>query len=224
MVDERFVVALRGDLKRIMAAEKRAAREAAIKGASDAAKGLQSAWRREIVEAGLGERMSKSIRVGEPDLSRGGVSVRVFARGSSNALRPHTEGAIIVGKDGGGLAIPLPAAGKAEGGRRITPALWEQKTGLKLRMIQRGAGKAPLLVADLRARQGARGAGKFATPSASTLRTGRGLASVILFVLQRRVELRRRVQGWGRHVKAWRRRLPALVLSAWPDDTDGSAS
>jgi hypothetical protein len=57
------------------------------------------------------------------------------------------------------LAISTPAAGKALGGRRITPAAWERKTGLRLRFIYRTVG-ASLLVAPV----GRRGAGVARAP------------------------------------------------------------
>jgi len=58
----------------------------------------------------------------------------------------HDAGALIRARNGLWLAIPTPAAGKALGGRRITPAAWERRTGLRLRFVYRSRG-ASLLIA-----------------------------------------------------------------------------
>jgi hypothetical protein len=58
----------------------------------------------------------------------------------------HDAGPLIRSRNGLWLAIPTPAAGKALGGRRITPAAWERKTRLRLRFVPRRSG-ASLLVA-----------------------------------------------------------------------------
>ena len=91
----------------------------------------------------------------------------------------HDAGPLIRAKNGLWLAIPTPAAGKALGGRRITPAAWERKTGLRLRFVYRRTGPS-LLVADRSA-------------AASRSKTGRGQVTVPIFLLVPQVKLPKRL-------------------------------
>ena len=58
--------------------------------------------------------------------------------GGGCSLLAHDAGPRIRARIGLWLAIPTATAGKALRGRRITPAAWERKTGLRLRFLYRG--------------------------------------------------------------------------------------
>jgi hypothetical protein len=94
----------------------------------------------------------------------------------------HDAGPLIRSKSGFWLAIPTPAAGRALGGRRIMPAAWEKKTGLRLRFVYRRTGPS-LLVAD-GARINTRG-----LAAASRPRAGRGQVTAPIFILVPQVKL-----------------------------------
>ena len=98
----------------------------------------------------------------------------------------HDAGPLIRSKNGFWLAIPTPAAGKALGGRRITPGAWERKTGLRLRFVYRRTGPS-LLVADA-ARLNSRG-----LAAASRSKTGRGQVTAPIFLLVPQVKLPKRL-------------------------------
>ena len=98
----------------------------------------------------------------------------------------HDAGPLIRSKNGFWLAIPTPAAGKALGGRRITPAAWERKTGLRLRFVYRRTGPS-LLVADS-VRLNARG-----HAAVSRSKTGRSQVTAPMFLLVPQVKLPKRL-------------------------------
>jgi hypothetical protein len=108
------------------------------------------------------------------------------------------------------LAIPLPAAGKALGGKRITPGMWEQKTGLRLRFVYRSRGPS-LLVADA-ARLNTRGQ---ATVSKS--KTGKGHVTAPIFLLVRQVKLPKRLDLM-RDAERAQAAIPGSIVRNWVED------
>lgn len=101
------------------------------------------------------------------------------------------------------LAIPTPAAGKALGGRRITPSAWERKTGLRLRFVYRRT--APSLVADGACINTRRRA------AASRSRTGRGQVTAPIFLL---VKLPKRLD-LARDAERALDDPPGLIVANW---------
>ncbi len=104
------------------------------------------------------------------------------------------------------LAIPTPAAGKSTKGGRITPGEWERRTGLRLRFIYRRRGPS-LLVAEGRLNSKGRAV-------ASKSKTGRGVATVPIFLLVPQVKLRKRLdlaRDAARAVDG----VPERIVSDW---------
>ncbi len=111
-----------------------------------AAGSLKTVWRNQITSAGLGTRLSKVVRSdaypkGRPSLN----SAAMVWTKSPQIISAHNDGATIRSSSGFWLAIPLPAAGRGAGGRRMRPAEWERKTGRQLAFVYR-RGKTALLV------------------------------------------------------------------------------
>lgn len=175
---------------------------------------LKDAWREEIVDAGLGARLSNTVR-GAAYPGRGQTSLNPAAmvyvkRSAVDVVSAHDEGALIRSPNGLFLAVPTPAAGRGRRGRKITPREYEQRTGIKLRYVYR-KGRPALLVADdarlrksgLAVRKGGR----------RRQRDGilTGAQTVVVFVLLPQVKLRKRTDllGVARKIAA---RLPQLVF------------
>lgn len=199
----------------MMAAEIRAAERAVGAGVREAAEGLKHELRRQVVDAGLGRRVANAWR--SRVYPQGGASIEAAGWVWSKAPKIHEafdRGVLIRSRRGVFLAIPTEAAGKRAFGKRITPGLWERKTGLRLRFVYR-RGAPSLLVAELRARGGKRGG--FAVPGARARKTGRGLATVPIFILVPQVKLRKLLDVAGA-AERWRARLPGLVLRYWPEE------
>ena len=124
------------DLVALMRAEVAAGQKAVSTTMAQAGASLKTAWRGQITGAGLGLRLANTIRL--QTYPKGRDSLDAAALVWSNApviIGAHDTGPLIRSTSGFWLAIPLPAAGKALGGKRITPAMWEQKTGLRLRFV-----------------------------------------------------------------------------------------
>lgn len=114
---------------------------------AQASTGLKLGWRGQIVGAGLGARLANSIK---PEVfPKAGASLNAAAVVWSKApviIGAHDTGPLIRARNGLWLAIATPAAAKALGGKRITPAGWERRTGLRLGFVFRRS-EPSLLVA-----------------------------------------------------------------------------
>jgi hypothetical protein len=127
----------------ILAAERSVS--AAMRGA---AQDIKDAWRAEIRDAGLGDRLANTVRAqvypqGEPSLN---AAALIWTR-APRIVAAHEQGGVIRSPNGLWLAIPLPTAGAGRRGGRITPLEYERRRGVRLRMVYR-RGKSALLVAD----------------------------------------------------------------------------
>ena len=204
----RLILDIQGDIRAMMKAELEAAERAVTAGVAQAAGGLQTAWRGQITGAALGQSLANSIRKKRYPTS--GTSIRAAAVVYSNASKvvdAFDRGALIRAKDGFWLAIPTAAAGqKGIGNKRITPGGWEQRTGQRLRFVYR-RGQPSLLVAETRLNSKGRAV-------ASKSKTGRGLATVPIFLLVPQVRLPKRLslEGPAREAEA---RLPGLIVAKW---------
>jgi hypothetical protein len=195
------------DLVAVMAAEISAGEKAVSAAMREAGAGLKAAWRGQITGAGLGHRLANSIRsqtypkVGE-SLS---AAALVWSR-APQIISAHDAGLMIRSKSGFWLAIPTAAAGKGPRGRRITPGQWEQRRGLRLRFVYRRNGPS-LLVAD--GRLNSRGLGV-----ASRSKTGRGKATVPIFLLLPQVKLAKRLD-LARDAERAQAAVPGLIVANW---------
>jgi hypothetical protein len=196
------------DLVGMMAAEIVAGERAVTASVREAGAGLKLGWRGQIVGAGLGTRLANSIR--SEVFPRAGASLNAAAVVWSKAaviIGAHDAGPLIRSRNGLWLAIPTPAAGKALGARRITPAAWERKTGLRLRFVYRRTGPS-LLVADS-VRLNARG-----HAAVSRSKTGRGQATVPMFLLVPQVKLPKRLD-LARDAERALDDIPGLIVANW---------
>ncbi|KZE35716.1 hypothetical protein IMF23_16330 [Chelatococcus daeguensis] len=205
-----------GDLGRIMAEEVKAAEKAVTAGVGEAAEGLKTELRTQITNAGLGPRLARTWR--SETFPNGQNSIRAAGLVWSKApgiIRIYEDGATIRSTKGFFLAIPTAAAGRfGDGGRKITPAGWERRTGQRLRFVYR-RNAASLLVADnMRARTGKRGG--YARATAAAMRSGRGLVTVPIFILVPQVTFRKRLDV-ASAANRWQERLPSLVVGNWVD-------
>ncbi|MDR5654239.1 DUF6441 family protein [Ruixingdingia sedimenti] len=195
------------DIAAMMAAEIAAGERAVSAAIREAGMGLKTAWRGQITGAGLGARLARSIR--SESYPKGHASLNAAALVWSKApviVGAHDTGPLIRSKTGFWLAIPTAAAGKSTRGGKITPGEWERRTGLRLRFVYRRAGPS-LLVAEGRLNTKGRAV-------ASRSRTGRGLASVPIFLLVPQVRLRKRLD-LARDAERARDAVPGLIVAGW---------
>ena len=211
----RILAALQGDLKKIMAQELKTAEQAVTTGVGRATDGLKLELRGQITGCGLGQRLANSWRgqvypKGQKSVNAAGY---VWSK-APQIVGAYDQGVVIRSSKGFYLAIPTPAAGTHAMGKRITPGLWEQAHGKRLRFVFRRNATSLLVADDMRARTGKRGG--FANASASALRTGRGLVTVPIFILVPQVTVKKRLDIDGAAQK-WIEALPQLVIDSWQD-------
>ena len=191
----------------LMAAEIKAGEQAVSNAMRAAGRGMKAAWRGQITQAGLGRRLANTIR--SETYPKTGESLNAAALVWSKApeiIGAHDRGALIRSREGMWLAIPMAAAGRGHKGGRITPAEWERRRGLRLRFVYRRRG-ASFLVAD--GRLNSRGLGV-----ASRSKTGRGRATVPIFLLVPQVKLAKRLD-LARDVERTGIRLPRGIVTSW---------
>lgn len=195
------------DLVAVMAAEIKAGEKAVSAAMREAGSGLKKAWRGQIAQAGLGFRLANSIR--SQTYPKSGESLKAAALVWSKApviIGAHDTGPLIRSKGGYWLAIPTAAAGKGRKGGRITPGEWERRRGIRLRFVYRRRGPS-LLVAD--GRLNSRGLGV-----ASRSKTGRGKATVPIFLLVPQVKLAKRLD-LARDAERAQASIPGLIVANW---------
>lgn len=177
---------IRPDIVAMMREEVLAGERAVSAAIRQAGTNLKSAWRAQITGVGLGMRLANSIRAA--NFPKSGESLNAATLVWSNApviVGAHDTGPLIRSKNGFWLAIPTPAAGKSTRGGKTTPGEWERRTGLRLRFIYRRRGPS-LLVAEGRLNTKGRAV-------ASKSKTGRGVATVPIFLLVPQVKLPKRL-------------------------------
>ncbi|WP_096703343.1 DUF6441 family protein [Magnetospirillum sp. 15-1] len=209
----KLAAAISGDLRKIMAEEVKDAEDAVTAAMRQAADGLKADLRRQVTEAGMGQRLANTWRAelypkGQKSIKAAGF---VFTR-APTIIRAFDQGAVIKSKHGFWLAIPTPAAGTGARGKRMTPGLWEQMHGARLRFIYRRGAPSLLVAENMRARAGKRGG--FAKGSASALRSGRGMTTVVMFILVPQVSLKKRLDV-DAAAERWASALPELIVRNW---------
>lgn len=195
------------DIIAMMQAEIVAGEKAVSAALREAGSSVKTAWRGQIAQAGLGQRLGRTIR--SEAYPKGQPSLNAAALVWSNApviVGAHDAGPLIRSKSGLWLAIPTAAAGKSVRGGRITPAEWERRRGLPLRFIYRARGPS-LLVAE--GRLNSRGLGV-----ASRAKSGRGRTTVPIFLLVRQVKLAKRLD-LAKAAEVAVGRIPGAIVANW---------
>lgn len=205
----RLTTKVDGDLRRLMDAEVRIGKMAALGAVAGVAAAIKEDWRGQIRSAGLGDRLTKSVQFEAYPKSGGSLNAAGLVWSKAKKIVGAFEtGVEIRARGGKWLAIPLPAAGTGRGNGRFTPGEWERRRGVKLRFVYRPNGKA-LLVADGRLNKKG-----FGVESRS--KTGRGRATVPIFLLVPRVRLQKRLnlQSSADRIA---RTMGARLVSGWRD-------
>ena len=200
-----------GSLGRIMAEEVTASEKAATAAVRQAGEGLKAAWRAQIVGAGLGARLAKTIQSQAYPKSGQSLNAAVVVWSKAPVIiGAHDTGPLIRSRNGFWLAIPTPAAGKSLRGGRMTPGEWERRNGLRLRFVYRRSGPS-LLVAEARLNTRRRAV-------RSRSKTGRGVATVPIFLLVPQVKLPKRLDLARDAVRA-HEAVPGLIERTWVTST-----
>lgn len=210
----KIITEIKNDLPRFMKGRIDVGSRAVTIGVAGAAAQVKSGWRGQILAAGLGNKLARSIRSevypkGKPSPN---AAALIWSK-APKLVSAHNTGPLIRSKDGFWLAVPLPAAGKGARGGRITPAEWERRTGKRLRFIYR-TGRTALLVDDGTV------TGQRLMNRKGFSRSPRGFKNktIPIFALVPQVKLRKRLdlEPVGRDAGLG---LPARIRAAWRQQT-----
>ncbi|SDL37078.1 DUF6441 family protein [Paracoccus chinensis] len=181
---------------------------------------IKTAWRDDVRRA-LGQRLSNAIRAnvypeGEPSL---GAAALIYARpgrspgaGAATIVAGHETGSVIRSGGRGWLAIPTEEARAVRLGRqKLTPALWQQRTGIQLQVVVRPNG-GRLLVADVRmGKTGRLNRGRLTKKGAYS----KGTFTSVIFFLVPQAKLRKRLDLMNKADRL-AQRLPEAIVRHWP--------
>lgn len=216
----RLKAALEGDLKKHMKREYRRAELAVTLAVGQATDGLKMTMRRQVLSAGLGQRLANTWR--DAVYPRGQISTRaagmVYTK-ASKIMEGFEEGSIIRSQDGFWLAIPTPNAPKRVMGKKVTPGNLEKARGIRLQFVYRANGPS-LLVAKDQQPSYRRKTGElrgFRKASNRTLKTGKGLTSVVMFWLVPQVKMPKHLSFYDQ-ARKWNNKIPGYILKHWPDN------
>ncbi len=215
----RLEAAIKGDLQKIMKQETAAAEKAVTLGVTAAATGLKEELRGQVTRSGLGEKLARTWRHKRypPSGYSLGAAGLVYSK-APLVISAFNEATRIKSDKGFFLAIPTSAAPKrGVGGKRINPSNFPEHSLGRLRFVYRKGAPSLLVVDGLRAGTGKRGG--FRKASATALRTGRGLTTVVMFILVPEVMLKKRLDIDPAMLR-WRDRLPVLILQNWTETKD----
>ncbi len=210
--------AFSGRLDKYLKDNLKEAEHAVTTGIKTATNNLKLQMRQQVVSAGLGKRLANSWRGDVYPKQKASLHAagHVYAR-AHKILTNFEQGTLIRGRKGLWLAIPTPNVPKRVGGKRPMPGDIERAWGVKLRFVYR-PNAVSLLVLDNRRASYNRKTGElrgFRKASQSALRTGRGLATVVMFWLVPQVKMPKRL-----HFKTagerQQRQLPKLIIDSWP--------
>jgi hypothetical protein len=195
-----------------MQAELRDIERAVATGTRDAGRGLRTELRRQVVSAGLGQRLANSWRDRHyPNLMLDAASL-VYTK-APQIVRAFDEGAVIRSKRERLLAIPTEnAPRKGTDGKRISPRTFPEHRFGPLRFVPRSSRPSLLVVDALRAafsRQTGELRG-FGRATERARRSGQGLTTVVMFLLVPQVKLSKRLDV-ARAAERWSAQLPALI-------------
>jgi len=151
-----------GDLRKLMGKDSEMFAQQATEATQRAGMSTQRTLRSETFQV-LGRGVSNAWRLNlYPRDGKGGDAVSadpaayVWTK-APKIIDAFDNGTVIRARNVTWLAIPLPAAGKTRGvggrsssgaGKALTPLLWQQRKGIKLRFVPIRGGSAALLVAE----------------------------------------------------------------------------
>lgn len=212
----RLTATIQGDLREITAGEVRKGKRAVSMAMAAAGAQVKDRWRDQIAAAdfkGNVARLQRTVRHGVYPKGRQSLNAATMIWSNApNIMLANETGAVIRSANGFWLAIPTDAAGKGAGGRKMTPANWERKTGRELQFVYR-KGRTALLVDTGRAGRGnqmVKRAGKLQSPRTYKNRY------VVMFVLVPQVRLRKRLSVYAMAAQVGAT-LPARVAALWRD-------
>lgn len=189
----RMKAALEGSLGEYLEKEYQNCAKAVTYGVKTATNGLKQSLRAQVKNAGLGGRLANTWRGDVYPKSKNSASAAgVVYTKAEKILEGFEYSSVIRSPNGFWLAIPTESIPKRIRNKRMTPALYEQAKGVRLRFIYRSHGVS-LLVHEQKKK------------------------TIIAFWLVPQVKMPKLIHFEAEDEK-WQKRLPTLILQNWRDD------
>lgn len=204
-----------GDVRAIYGTSIKEGKAAITRAVAGAGAALQTNWRAQVAAAGLGNKLARSVR--KEVFPRNGTSMHPAAQVWSKAptiIDAFERGVLVKSESGLFLAIPLPAAGKGLGNRKVTPAGWERRTGRRLVFIYRKGRNALLVDQGVLGQSAKDYAGSFRQSRGQTRQKNR---SIPIFVLVAQAKLPKKLSLLNA-AEAAQAGLAARIISEWRED------
>lgn len=214
----RLQAALIGNLEAYMEEEIATAETAVTTAMQDASEGLKAELRGQVKSAGLGERLAKTWRGQVYPRQQKSISAAALVwTKAPDLVDAFDKGALIRSKAGFFLAIPTPAAGPVRGSgfqKRLTPGIWERRTGMRLRFVYRRGGISLLVADNARIDKSGRAKANTGRRGGLTFTRLANRTTTIIFFLVPQARLRKRldVEKAG---AAWQARVPEFIVRNW---------
>ena len=203
----KFSASIVRSLRADMQSELRSIERAAATGTREAGRGLKTELRRQVGNAGLGQRLANSWRDRHYPNRKLDAASLVYTK-ARQIIRAFEEGAVIRSRRGRFLAIPTEnAPRKGTDGRRISPSTVPGPSDScpDQRTVAAGGGWLARLIQP--ANGELRG---FRRATDRARRGGQGLTTVVMFLLVPQVKLSKRLDV-ARAAERWSAQLPALI-------------
>lgn len=185
--------ALQGNLAEILEKHYEDGAKAVTLGIRSATNGLKQAMRSQVQSSGLSSRLANTWRGDTFPKSKTSINAAgVVYTKAPKIMEGFEFETIIRGKNGFWLAIPTEAIRKKVYGKRITPALYEQSKGIRLRFIYRPHGVS-FLVHEQKKK------------------------TIIAFLLVPQVKMPKLI-NFSTESKKWQDKVPSLILQNWKND------
>ena len=182
--------ALEGSLEEYLEKEYQNCAKAVTYGVKTATNGLKQSLRAQVKNAGLGGRLANTWRGDVYPKSKNSVSAAgVVYTKAEKILDGFEYSSVIRSPNGFWLAIPTEAIPKRIRNKRMTPALYEQSKGVRLRFIYRAVGVS-LLVHEQRKK------------------------TIIAFWLVPQVKMPKLI-NFESESATWQAKVPSLIMENW---------
>lgn len=186
----RLKAALEGNLTEFMEKEYQNAASAVTFGIKQATDGLKTSMRSQVKNSGLSSRLANTWRGDVFPKAKKSISAAGIVYTKAPTIMEGFEfETVIRGKNGLWLAIPTEAIKKKIYGKRMTPALYEQWKGVKLRFVYR-------------------------PHSTSLLAHEQKKKTIIAFILVPQVKMPKLINFSTESMK-WQDKVPELILRNW---------
>lgn len=213
----RLEAAISGNLPAFMKRQTAAAEAAVTAGVREVSNAVCEDLKTQVVTAGLGSNLAKTWKtLFYPERKKSIAAAGLVYADSPKVIRAFNDGTLIKSSHGLYLAIPTDAAPKRGiRGKRISPSTFPEYSLGKLRFVYR-PGRVSLLVVDgLRAGTGKRAG--FRKASAAALKSGRGVATVVMFFLVPQAKMPKKLDVL-KVADQHRNELGQAILDNWQDE------